>query len=167
MTPDILILKYTVVKQWKMASVLILGLTISMLLLTPNAYARNLSDSKRYNDGYNNGYSAALQDNSYDPTCDPHGQYTSDGQHTTYYCNGWADGYQQGWNNKNSNYNNGGNSYNSGTQQEQNSNVNVRGNNNHVEVNQGQSSNSGNDFSGGYDGHGGGANPSCKIICLS
>ncbi len=164
MTPNRLILKYTVIKQWKMASILILGLTISMLLLTPNAYARNLSDSQRYNDGYNNGYSAALQDNSYDSTCDPHGQYTSDGQHTTYYCNGWANGYQDGWNNKNN-----GNSYNSGTQQEQSSNVNVRGNNNRVTVNQGQSSNSDNTFSPDniYGNNPGGSNPNCKVICIS
>jgi hypothetical protein len=161
MTSDRLILKYTVIKQWKMAFVLILGLTISMLLLTPNAYARNLSDSQRYNDGYNNGYSAALSDSSYNPQCDPQGQYTSGGGHTVTYCNGWANGYNDAWNRSNGNNNNQ-----EGNQQQQTSNVNIHGNNNKVNINQGQSSNSGNTFSS-YGNNPGGSNPNCKVICIS
>ena len=41
---------------------------------------------------------AASTDYTYNPTCDPNGQYTSDGQHTTVYCSGWADGYTATWN---------------------------------------------------------------------
>jgi hypothetical protein len=65
---------------------------------TPYVYARHLSDTQRYNDGYSNGGQAAATDYAYNPTCDPNGQYTSDGQHTTIYCTGWANGYTTTWN---------------------------------------------------------------------
>jgi hypothetical protein len=122
------------------------------------------SNAKRYSDGYHNGFDAAGNDNTYNPTCDPNGQFTSDGQHTTIYCSGWADGYQAAWNEKQQP------NTNTGTQSEQTSNVNIHGDNNRVQVNQGQSSNAGNAFSpDNIDGHHGGSssNPSCKIVCIS
>jgi hypothetical protein len=65
---------------------------------TPYVYARHLSDTQRYNDGYSNGGQAAATDSTYNPICDPNGQYTSDGQHSTTYCTGWANGYTATWN---------------------------------------------------------------------
>lgn len=87
---------------------LAIGILIPLLILiAPNVYASE-SNSKRYNDGFSNGGQAAATDkqqgNAYNPVCDPTGQYTSDGQHSTTYCNGWANGYSSAWNG------NGGNS---------------------------------------------------------
>jgi len=64
----------------------------------PNVYGKHLSDTKRYNDGYSNGSDAAARESTYNPTCDPTGAFTSDGQHSTTYCTGWADGYAATWN---------------------------------------------------------------------
>ena len=64
----------------------------------PNVYARHLSDTQRYNDGYSNGSDAAARDSTYNAACDPTGAYTSDGQHSTTYCTGWANGYAATWN---------------------------------------------------------------------
>jgi hypothetical protein len=69
----------------------------ALILTGPNVYARNLSDSQRYNDGYSNGAQAAATDSAYNPTCDPTGAYTSGGGHTPTYCKGWADGYAAKW----------------------------------------------------------------------
>jgi hypothetical protein len=66
-----------------------------LTLLTPNVYTRNLSNSQRYHDGFNDGSQAALlarqNGNQFNPACDPTGIHTSDGQHTTIYCAGWAE----------------------------------------------------------------------------
>ena len=134
--------------------------------LQSHVLASNESNGKRYNDGFNNGFDAAQNANFYDSTCDPNKQYTSDGLHSFAYCDGWHNGYNAAWaqrnNNNNSNNNNqGGN--------QQSSDVNIHGNNNKVEVNQGQSQDSGNAFSpdnqNGYNP--GGNNPTCRIICIS
>jgi hypothetical protein len=83
---------------------LALGMLIPILLLMgpTNLFAKHLSDTQRYNDGFNDGSQAALQDrqngNTFNPACDPQGLHTSDGQHTTFYCNGWAAGYNSAWN---------------------------------------------------------------------
>ena len=71
-----------------------------LILIAPNVYASNLSDTQRYNDGYSNGAQAAATDSTYNPTCDPTGAYTSGGGHTAIYCNGWANGYAATWNTK-------------------------------------------------------------------
>jgi hypothetical protein len=55
---------------------------------TPNVYTSE-NNAKRYNDGYSNGSDAAAGDSTYNPACDPTGAYTSDGQHTAIYCDGW------------------------------------------------------------------------------
>jgi hypothetical protein len=77
----------------------ILGIALLIPILVsvvPHVYASE-SNSKRYNDGFSNGAQAAATDkqqgNPSNPTCDPTGRYTSDGQHSTIYCNGWANGY--------------------------------------------------------------------------
>lgn len=85
---------------------LAVGMVIPILILViPNVYASE-SNSKRYNDGFSNGGQAAATDkqqgNAYNPVCDPTGQYTSDGQHSTTYCTGWANGYSAAWNGNNS-----------------------------------------------------------------
>jgi hypothetical protein len=71
------------------------------ILIAPHVYARNLSANQRYNDGFNDGYQAGLSDrqsgNQYNYSCDPQGLHTSDGQHTIFYCNGWAAGYRSGY----------------------------------------------------------------------
>ncbi len=77
---------------------LLLALLTMVGATIPGAYARHLSDSQRYNDGYSNGGQAAATDSTYNPTCDPNSQYTSDGQHSTTYCSGWANGYTATWN---------------------------------------------------------------------
>jgi hypothetical protein len=93
-------------KQHLMIVILGTGIIISSLLVAPDAYARHLSDSQRYNDGFNDGSQAGITDrqngNQYNPACDPSGEHTSDGQHTKTYCSGWADGYTSGWNGNNS-----------------------------------------------------------------
>jgi hypothetical protein len=82
-----------------MNKMLAMGILVPILILTaPNVYARNLSDTQRYNDGYSNGSQAASTDATYNPTCDPTGAYTSGGGHTPAYCNGWANGYATTWN---------------------------------------------------------------------
>jgi hypothetical protein len=72
------------------------------ITITPNVYARSLSNSQRYNDGFNDGSQAAISDrnngNQFNPACDPTGAHTSDGQHTVTYCTGWANGYTSAWN---------------------------------------------------------------------
>lgn len=81
--------------------ILAIGILIQLVvLIAPNVYARNLSDSQRYNDGYSNGAQAAATDSTYNPTCDPTGAYTSGGGHSQFYCNGWANGYAATWNTK-------------------------------------------------------------------
>lgn len=81
------------------------GIIISSILVAPDAYARHLSDNKRYSDGFNDGTQAALTDrqngNQFNPACDPTGAHTSDGQHTTIYCSGWSNGYTSAWNGNN------------------------------------------------------------------
>ena len=37
-------------------------------------------------------------DTSFNPACDPQGPHTSDGQHTSTYCNAWTSGYTSTWN---------------------------------------------------------------------
>ena len=78
---------------------LAIGILIPLLILiAPNVYGKHLSDTKRYNDGYSNGSDAAARDSTYNVACDPTGAYTSDGQHSTTYCDGWANGYTATWN---------------------------------------------------------------------
>jgi hypothetical protein len=81
------------------------GITLSMIAI-PNAFAKHLSDNQRYSDGFNDGSNAATTDrengNPYNPACDPSGAHTSDGQHTTIYCSGWAQGYTSAWYGNNS-----------------------------------------------------------------
>jgi hypothetical protein len=82
---------------------LAIGILIPVLILTaPNVYARHLSDTQRYNDGYSNGSDAAATDlrngNPFNAGCDPNGTFTSGGGHTTTYCNGWTDGYTSTYN---------------------------------------------------------------------
>ncbi len=67
-----------------------------ILLVVPHVYAE--SSSKRASDGFREGSDAATTDSSYNPACDPTGQFTSDGQHTSTYCNAWTDGYTSTWN---------------------------------------------------------------------
>src|SRR5947208_14595858 len=92
---------------------LTIGILIPILVLAiPNAYAE--SNSKRASDGFNDGSQAALSDkqngNSYNPACDPTGAQTSDGQHTTTYCNAWTNGYTSAWNDIGSSFTNTGTS---------------------------------------------------------
>jgi hypothetical protein len=81
---------------------LILGglIPILVLLVIPHVFAE--SDSKRARDGFTDGSNAARDDvqngNSFNPVCDPNGIHTSDGQHTTIYCNAWNEGYTSTWN---------------------------------------------------------------------
>jgi hypothetical protein len=74
-----------------------------LIFIAPNTFARNLSDTQRYNDGFSNGAQAAATDkqqgNPFNSVCDPTGRYTSGGGHTTFYCNGWVNGYTSAWNN--------------------------------------------------------------------
>jgi hypothetical protein len=70
---------------------------ILLMVAVPMAYARE-SDTKRASDGFNDGSNAARTDISFNPACDPLGLHTSDGQHTTIYCNAWVQGYTQTWN---------------------------------------------------------------------
>jgi hypothetical protein len=82
----------------------------SFWLLEPGWFVYHFCIYKRrYNDGFSNGGQAAATDkqqgNAYNPVCDPTGQYTSDGQHSTTYCTGWANGYSATWNSNNYNYN--------------------------------------------------------------
>ncbi|HYX49091.1 MAG TPA: hypothetical protein VE843_05085, partial [Ktedonobacteraceae bacterium] len=51
----------------------------------------------RANDGFNDGSNAARTDTTFNPACYPLGIHTSDGQHTTIYCNAWAQGYTSTW----------------------------------------------------------------------
>ncbi|NAL78186.1 hypothetical protein [Nitrososphaera sp. AFS] len=93
-------------KQHLIIALLGTGIIISSILVTPDAYARHLSDNQRYSDGFNDGTQAARTDrqnrNSFNPACDPTGAHTSDGQHTTIYCTGWSNGYTSAWNRNNS-----------------------------------------------------------------
>lgn len=58
----------------------------------------------RYINGTNDGGQAALgniQNGSpFNPACDPTSAHAGDIQHTTFYCNGWTDGYISVWNDK-------------------------------------------------------------------
>jgi Caspase domain len=58
----------------------------------------------RYINGSNDGGQAALSNiqngNPFNPACDPTRSHTSDGLHTTEYCNGWTNGYISAWNTK-------------------------------------------------------------------
>lgn len=99
---------------------IILG--VSTIASTHNAFAYE-SINKRYNDGYSNGLAAGQSDgqngNAFNSVCDPNKQFTSDGKHTPTYCNGWAAGYQVGFNGQsqtttNVQYQQGGSTGNSG-----------------------------------------------------
>src|SRR5207249_695546 len=95
--------KLSILSKKLIKPIIVAPLVISLLILTtPNVYARNLSDSQRYSDGFTNGAQAAATDrqqgNSFNPTCDPTGRYTSGGGHTTSYCNGWVNGYTSTYN---------------------------------------------------------------------
>jgi hypothetical protein len=87
----------------KMNKFLALGILIPILVLAavPSVYASE-SNSKRSSDGFNDGSQAAQSDkqngNQFNPACYPNGLHKSDGQHTTFYCNGWAQGYTSTWN---------------------------------------------------------------------
>lgn len=53
---------------------------------------------QRAGSGTMDGQAAGVLDKQagrYNPACDPTGSHTSDGQHTTYYCNAWTSGYLQ------------------------------------------------------------------------
>lgn len=93
-------------KQHLIIAVLGAGMIISTISVTPIANAKHLSDGQRFHDGVNDGTRAAIQDkqngNQFNPACDPNGEHTSDGQHTTIYCSGWAQGYTSAWNGNNS-----------------------------------------------------------------
>ena len=58
----------------------------------------------RYINGTNDGQTAAQYDiqvgKKFNPACDPSSAHAGDQQHTTYYCNGWTDGYISAWNDK-------------------------------------------------------------------
>jgi hypothetical protein len=58
----------------------------------------------RFINGTNDGGQAALNaiqnKGQFDPACDPMRAHTSDGLHTTEYCNGWTSGYIYSWNTK-------------------------------------------------------------------
>lgn len=73
---------------------------IIVVLTIPHVYAE--SDSKRARDGFTDGSNAASGDvqngNPFNPVCDLNGIHTSDGQHTTIYCNSWNEGYASAWN---------------------------------------------------------------------
>ena len=78
-------------------TLLAFGILIYILISAiPNVFAE--SNSKRADDGFNDGSNAARTDTTFNPACDPLGQPTSDGQHTTIYCNAWSQGYTQTWN---------------------------------------------------------------------
>jgi hypothetical protein len=49
-------------KRHLMIALLGTGIIISSILVTPDTYARHLSDSQRYNDGFNDGSQAAMTD---------------------------------------------------------------------------------------------------------
>ena len=66
-----------------------------MVVVVPHVYAE--SDSKRASDGFKDGSNAARSDTSFNPACDPQGLHTSDGQHTSTYCNAWTRGYTSTW----------------------------------------------------------------------
>jgi hypothetical protein len=63
----------------------------------------HLSNTQRYSEGYNDGAQQATTDfqsgKSFNTACDPSGAYTSDGRHTTIFCDGWVKGYTAAWNN--------------------------------------------------------------------
>lgn len=69
-----------------------------VLILAPSLSYASESNSKRANDGFNDGSNQARQDTSFNPACDPQGLHTSDGSHTSTYCNAWTDGYTSTWN---------------------------------------------------------------------
>jgi caspase domain-containing protein len=58
----------------------------------------------RFINGTNDGGQAALNTiqnrGQFDPACDPTHAHTTDGLHTTEYCNGWTSGYIYSWNTK-------------------------------------------------------------------
>jgi hypothetical protein len=82
--------------------ILAIAILIPILVLAiPNVHAE--SDSKRANDGFNDGSNAARSDTSFNPACDPTGAHTSDGQHTSTYCNAWTSGYTSTWNSQHTN----------------------------------------------------------------
>jgi len=58
----------------------------------------------RYINGSNDGSQAAISNiqaaTPFNPACDPTAAHTSDGLHTTHYCNGWTTGYISTWNAK-------------------------------------------------------------------
>jgi hypothetical protein len=66
--------------------------------------ASKLKPIVRFVNGTNDGGQAALdtlQNNGqFDPACDPTRAHTSDGLHTTVYCNGWTSGYIYSWTTK-------------------------------------------------------------------
>ena len=69
---------------------------VVLLGAVPMVYAE--SSSQRSSDGFNDGSNAARGDTSFNPACDPNGLHTSDGQHTSTYCNAWTSGYTSTWN---------------------------------------------------------------------
>lgn len=75
-----------------------LGGLIPLLILLVVPHVNAESDSKRASDGFNDGSNAARRDTSFNPACDPQGLHTSDGQHTSTYCNAWTSGYTSTWN---------------------------------------------------------------------
>ena len=79
-----------------------LGGLIPLLILLVVPHANAESDSKRASDGFNDGSNAARSDTSFNPACDPTGAHTSDGQHTSTYCNAWTSGYISTWNSQHS-----------------------------------------------------------------
>jgi hypothetical protein len=81
----------------KTKTVFILPLIVVMAIPVIQAYASE-SSSKRSSDGFNDGSNAARSDTSFYPACDPTGAHTSDGQHTSTYCNAWTSGYTSTWN---------------------------------------------------------------------
>jgi len=74
----------------------VVAILLASVINVSNVYAE--SNAKRYNDGYSNGSEAAARDSTYNVACDPTGAHTSDGQHSTTYCTGWAIGYVATWN---------------------------------------------------------------------
>lgn len=53
---------------------------------------------QRAGSGTSDGQAAGTVDKTkgaFNPACDPTGSHTTDGQHTTYYCNAWTAGYLQ------------------------------------------------------------------------
>jgi hypothetical protein len=90
--------QYTRVIDMKKLIFTIVPMIAILLAAMPMALASNESNSQRSHDGFNDGTNAARTDVTFNPACDPQGLHTSDGQHSSTYCNAWSNGYTTTWN---------------------------------------------------------------------